>query len=119
MIVRTCDKVLHSYVLILLSGELLEKSTRVLTEQDKALLDQEWAGRDGSKRKLEVWNTNVVSAARSTDGNKLDVAHYGSTKAQEDIPVRDQMEGPRSPLQHMGPAGRAPAKGLPEACTAI
>jgi elongation factor 3 len=35
-------------------GELLEKSTRVLTEEEKAVLDQDWAGRDGSKRKLEV-----------------------------------------------------------------
>lgn len=34
--------------------ELLEKSSRVLTEEDKKLLDQEWVGKDGSKRKLEM-----------------------------------------------------------------
>ncbi|KAG9316380.1 P-loop containing nucleoside triphosphate hydrolase protein [Chiua virens] len=34
--------------------EVLDKVTRVLTDEDKALLDQEWAGRDGSKRKLEL-----------------------------------------------------------------
>ncbi|KAG2015782.1 multidrug resistance protein 1 [Coprinopsis cinerea AmutBmut pab1-1] len=34
--------------------ELLEKSTRVLTDEDKKLLDQEWVGKDGSKRKLEL-----------------------------------------------------------------
>ena len=34
--------------------ELLEKATRVLTDEEKALLDQEWVGRDGSRRKLEV-----------------------------------------------------------------
>lgn len=35
-------------------GELVEKATRVLTPEEKALLEKEWAGRDGSKRKLEV-----------------------------------------------------------------
>jgi len=34
--------------------ELLEKATRVLTDEDKKLLDQEWVGKDGSKRKLEM-----------------------------------------------------------------
>ncbi|KAL1704978.1 P-loop containing nucleoside triphosphate hydrolase protein [Schizophyllum commune] len=34
--------------------ELLEKATRVLTDEEKALLDQEWVGRDGSRRKLEM-----------------------------------------------------------------
>ena len=36
------------------SGEILEKATRVLTDEEKAILEQEWVGRDGSKRKLEV-----------------------------------------------------------------
>ncbi|KIY44429.1 hypothetical protein FISHEDRAFT_51569 [Fistulina hepatica ATCC 64428] len=34
--------------------ELLEKSTRVLTDEEKTLLDQEWIGKDGSKRKVEL-----------------------------------------------------------------
>lgn len=34
--------------------ELLEKTTRVLTDEEKAALEIEWVGRDGSKRKLEV-----------------------------------------------------------------
>ncbi|PFH53784.1 hypothetical protein AMATHDRAFT_54296 [Amanita thiersii Skay4041] len=34
--------------------ELLEKSTRVLTEEEAKLLDQDWVGRDGSKRKVEL-----------------------------------------------------------------
>ncbi|KAF8441475.1 P-loop containing nucleoside triphosphate hydrolase protein [Boletus edulis BED1] len=34
--------------------EVLEKVTRVLTDQEMALLEQEWVGRDGSKRKLEL-----------------------------------------------------------------
>lgn len=36
------------------SGELLEKATRVLTAEEQIVLDQEWVGKDGSKRKLEV-----------------------------------------------------------------
>lgn len=34
--------------------ELLEKATRALTDDEKKLLDQEWVGRDGSRRKLEL-----------------------------------------------------------------
>ncbi|KAJ7497547.1 P-loop containing nucleoside triphosphate hydrolase protein [Mycena latifolia] len=34
--------------------ELLEKATRVLTPEEKLVLDQEWVGKDGSKRKLEM-----------------------------------------------------------------
>lgn len=35
-------------------GELLEKATRVLTPEEQKVMDQEWVGKDGSKRKLEV-----------------------------------------------------------------
>ncbi|KAF8844661.1 hypothetical protein BDN67DRAFT_1052348 [Paxillus ammoniavirescens] len=34
--------------------EILEKATRILTDEEKAILDQEWVGKDGSKRKLEL-----------------------------------------------------------------
>ncbi|KAJ6500070.1 P-loop containing nucleoside triphosphate hydrolase protein [Mycena vitilis] len=34
--------------------ELLEKATRVLTAEEKVVLDQDWVGKDGSKRKLEM-----------------------------------------------------------------
>ncbi|KAJ3505144.1 hypothetical protein NLJ89_g7564 [Agrocybe chaxingu] len=34
--------------------EILEKVTRVLTPEEKALLDTDWVGRDGSKRKIEM-----------------------------------------------------------------
>jgi elongation factor 3 len=34
--------------------EILEKATRVLTDEEKALLDQEWVGKNGTKRKLEM-----------------------------------------------------------------
>jgi hypothetical protein len=35
-------------------GEVLEKTTRVLTDEEKALLETEFVGNNGSKRKLEV-----------------------------------------------------------------
>ncbi|KAF9568069.1 hypothetical protein CPC08DRAFT_488757 [Agrocybe pediades] len=34
--------------------ELLEKATRVLTPEEQVILDQDWVGKDGSKRKLEM-----------------------------------------------------------------
>ena len=35
-------------------GELLEKATRALTDEDKALLDKDFVGKNGQRRKLEV-----------------------------------------------------------------
>jgi elongation factor 3 len=32
----------------------LEKATRVLTDEEKALLEKEWVGKNGTKRKLEM-----------------------------------------------------------------
>ncbi|KAJ4001627.1 P-loop containing nucleoside triphosphate hydrolase protein [Lentinula boryana] len=34
--------------------EILEKATRVLSDEEKVILDQDWVGKDGSKRKLEL-----------------------------------------------------------------
>jgi elongation factor 3 len=34
--------------------EILEKVTRILTPEEQAVLDSDWVGKDGSKRKLEV-----------------------------------------------------------------
>lgn len=49
----------------LLIGELLEKATRVLTAEEQAVLDQEWVGKDGSKRKLEVRRTVAYPGDRN------------------------------------------------------
>lgn len=43
-----------SFNFVMSTGELLEKATRVLTDEEKALLDQDWVGKNGTKRKLEV-----------------------------------------------------------------
>lgn len=32
----------------------MEKITRVLTPEEQALLDKDWVGRNGTKRKMEV-----------------------------------------------------------------
>lgn len=42
-------------------GEILEKQTRVLTEEEKAQLDVPFVGRDGSVRRLEVCKAVVES----------------------------------------------------------
>ncbi|KAF8919883.1 P-loop containing nucleoside triphosphate hydrolase protein [Mucidula mucida] len=34
--------------------ELLEKTTRVLTDEEKKIMETEWVGKDGTKRKLEM-----------------------------------------------------------------
>lgn len=39
---------------LLCVGEVLEKVTRVLTPEEQALLDQDWIGKNGTKRKMEV-----------------------------------------------------------------
>jgi hypothetical protein len=38
----------------LILGEVLEKATRALTDEDKALLDKDFVGKNGQRRKLEV-----------------------------------------------------------------
>lgn len=46
-------------------GEVLEKVTRVLTPEEQALLDQDWVGKNGTKRKMEVSRrcSHVVASA--------------------------------------------------------
>ena len=39
---------------LLCVGEVLEKVTRILTPEEQALLDQDWVGKNGTKRKMEV-----------------------------------------------------------------
>jgi len=46
-------------------GEILEKVTRVLTPEEQALLDQDWVGKNGTKRRMEVNQrcSHVVASA--------------------------------------------------------
>jgi hypothetical protein len=36
------------------TGELLEKATRVLSDEERIMMDQEFVGKNGEKRKIEV-----------------------------------------------------------------
>jgi hypothetical protein len=36
------------------SGETLEKATRVLSDEERALMNQEFIGKNGEKRRIEV-----------------------------------------------------------------
>lgn len=53
------------------TGELLEKATRVLTVEEKAILETEWVGRDGSKRKLEVRLSSALGFVMNFNVNVL------------------------------------------------
>ena len=76
------------FIRLTFSGEILEKTTRVLTHEEKVLLDQEWVGRDGTKRKLEVVPHYCYL---SFSGAKPNVDGHGSPKIEKVVPVRSQM----------------------------
>ena len=61
---------------------MLEKATRVLTDEDKAMMDQAIEGRNGELRKIEV---NRLT--RSGDDMTLFAVHSGPPKAQEGLPI--------------------------------
>ena len=44
-------------------GEILEKATRVLTDEDKALLETDFVGKNGQRRKLEVGFMTIIPGA--------------------------------------------------------
>jgi hypothetical protein len=46
------------------AGELLEKTTRVLTDEEKAQLEVEFVGKNGSTRKIEVRVVDPLARAR-------------------------------------------------------
>ena len=50
-----------------LLGEVLEKATCALTDEDKALLDKDFVGKNGQRRKLEVSVVHVATALRIED----------------------------------------------------
>lgn len=64
----------------------MDKITRVLTDEEKRVLDQDWVGRDGSKRKVEVCQNWLQLSLQDCD---ICAAGYGPTKAQEVLPIRN------------------------------
>ena len=79
---------LRSLSNILSAGEILEKVTRILTPEERALLDMDWVGRNGTKRKMEVscLHLTALGCGRATHGC---VGNHGPTKAEEIAPIRD------------------------------
>jgi hypothetical protein len=63
----------------------LEKSTRVLTDEDKALLDKDFVGKNGQRRRLEV--SVILFLMCTLPLNALHVAYHGSPKTEEIPPV--------------------------------
>jgi hypothetical protein len=72
-------------ILLFFSGEVLEKATRVLTDEDKALLDKDFVGKNGQRRKLEV--SIVPCFTVCYELNILHVAYHGSSKTEKILPV--------------------------------
>ncbi|KAF8316495.1 phosphate import ATP-binding protein pstB [Cantharellus anzutake] len=60
--------------------ELLEKSTRVLTEEERASLEQDFVGRNGEKRKIEVVQIFFLSGRFNTWLPREDLLEKGFAK---------------------------------------
>lgn len=73
-------------ILLFFSGEVLEKATRVLTDEDKALLEIDFVGKNGQRRKLEV---SVLPCSYSIlrIEHIASLACHGSSKTEKILPV--------------------------------
>lgn len=67
------------------TGELLEKSTRVLTEEEKAQLEVPFVGKNGEKRKVEVRYVACLSRAFHTNG--FYAVYPRETEVKKVVPV--------------------------------
>jgi elongation factor 3 len=81
--------------------ELLEKSTRIMTDEEREALDIDFVGKDGSKRKIEVCLYRLYDSIANI-GSPTD--DHGPLEAQEELPVRGQMARVRSQVQHLDPS---------------
>ena len=68
-----------------LLGEVLEKATRALTDEDKALFDKGFVGENGRRRKLEVSVVHAVTIRREL--KILVVAYHRLSKTEKVISV--------------------------------
>ena len=67
----------------------MEKTTRVLTDAEKAQFEVEFVGKNGQRRKMEVRSMAEVSLD-CIDPALLD--DHGPTEIEEVLPIRDQVE---------------------------
>jgi hypothetical protein len=75
-------------------GEIVEKSTRMLTPEEAKVLDQDFVGKNGEKRKIEVRNPSIYRLKKWA--NFLLPVHHGPTKAEKVASIRDQVARTRS-----------------------
>jgi len=73
--------------IVLLLGEILEKATRVLTDEEKALLDKDFVGKNGQRRKLEVSAAPSQCSRLYLRTYLLQIAYHGSSKTEEILPI--------------------------------
>jgi len=68
-----------------LSGEVLEKATRVLTDEEEALLDKYFVGRTVNVGNSKSMQLRVLICTCAL--NILHVAYHGSSKTDEILPI--------------------------------
>ena len=66
--------------------EVLEKTTRALTDEDKALLDTDFVGKNGTKRKMEVRRPHSIRFPFISSPISA-IVHHGPTEVEEVAPV--------------------------------
>jgi hypothetical protein len=66
---------------------MMEKATRILTDEDKAMMEKAIEGKNGELRKIEVGHV----AGLFTE--LIPSVYSGSTKAEEDLPIRGEIPG--------------------------
>jgi len=66
-------------------GEILEKATRVLSEEEKAQLEVDFVGKNGEKRKLEVCTPRKFFSLSL----KPRLVDHGKAKVKKIIPIRN------------------------------
>jgi hypothetical protein len=59
----------------------------VLSPEEQALLDIDWVGKNGTKRKMEVGSLDFI-AAHSNDNDSV-IDDHGPAKAEKVVPIRD------------------------------
>jgi hypothetical protein len=79
---------------------VLEKATRALTEEEKKILDQDFVGKNGEKRKVEVLRYISADSGYVTD-RLCTLDDYGSPEAEEVSPIRDQVARFGSQMEHL------------------
>jgi elongation factor 3 len=70
---------------------MLEKATRVLSDEDRIMMDREFVGKNGEKRKIEVRPMLPLDCmdTKSLLCGCLPAANHRAPKTEEEFAIRD------------------------------